>query len=112
MRERLTWLPDDPWSIDPVPILTIALDSARSYTILGDSGEIPGIHSPRLPNALDKEPEVFHSETVLRKLESGASLLEAHMTADRISELVAAGESETLEFKSTTGQRSDAAKSL
>jgi len=34
------------------------------------------------------------------------------MTSDRISELVAAGESETLEFKSTTGQRSDAAKSL
>lgn len=34
------------------------------------------------------------------------------MTADRISELAAAGESETLEFKSTTGQRSDAAKTL
>ena len=34
------------------------------------------------------------------------------MTADRISELVAAGESETLEFKRTTGQRSDAAKTL
>ncbi len=34
------------------------------------------------------------------------------MTADRISELVAAGETETLEFKSTTGQRSDAAKTL
>ena len=80
--------------------------------VAGRPLEIPGIHSPRLPNALDKEPEVFHSETVLRKLESGESLLEAHMTADRISELVAAGESETLEFKSTTGQRSDAAKSL
>lgn len=36
----------------------------------------------------------------------------ARMTADRISELVAAGETETLEFKSTTGQRSDAAKTL
>ena len=34
------------------------------------------------------------------------------MTADRISELVATGESETLEFKRTTGQRSDAAKTL
>ena len=34
------------------------------------------------------------------------------MTADRISELVAVGESETLEFKSTTGQRSDAAKTV
>ena len=34
------------------------------------------------------------------------------MTADRISELVATGESETLEFKSTTGQRSDAAKTV
>ncbi|MDE2872901.1 MAG: putative DNA binding domain-containing protein, partial [Gemmatimonadota bacterium] len=110
---------------DPAPILTIALDFARSYTILGDSGrfweilgdsgrfwEISAIYSPRLPNALDKEPEVFQTETVLRKLESGESLLEAHMTSDRISELVAAGESETLEFKSTTGQRSDAAKSL
>ena len=36
--------------------------------------------------------------------ESGVSLMEARMTADRISELVAAGESETLEFKRTTGQ--------
>ena len=34
------------------------------------------------------------------------------MTADRISELVAAGESETLEFKKTTGQRTNAAKTL
>ena len=38
--------------------------------------------------------------------------MEARMTADRISELVAACESETLEFKRTTGQRSDAAKTL
>lgn len=34
------------------------------------------------------------------------------MTADRITELVAVGESETLEFKSTTGQRTNAAKTL
>ena len=34
------------------------------------------------------------------------------MTADRILELVAAGESETLEFKRTTGQRSAAAKTV
>ena len=34
------------------------------------------------------------------------------MTADRILELVAGGESETLEFKNTTGQRSDAAKTV
>lgn len=54
----------------------------------------------------------FHSETVLRKLESWGSLTEVRMTADRISELVAAGESETLEFKTTTGQRSDAAKAV
>jgi len=38
--------------------------------------------------------------------------MEARMTADRISELAAAGESETLEFKRTTGQRSDAGKTL
>lgn len=34
------------------------------------------------------------------------------MTADRISELAAIGESETLEFKRTTGQRTDAAKTV
>ena len=60
----------------------------------------------------DPEGPSFHSETVRRKLESWESLMETHMTADRITELVAAGESETLEFKSTTGQRTDAAKTL
>lgn len=53
------------WSMIPHPssrFRSIPRDSARSYTILGDSGrfwEISAIHSPRLPNALDKEPEVF-----------------------------------------------------
>ena len=38
--------------------------------------------------------------------------MEMAMTVDRISALVAGGESETLEFKRTTGQRSDAAKTV
>ena len=54
----------------------------------------------------------FHSATVIRNLKPGVSLMEACRTADRISELVAAGESETLEFKRTTGQRIDTAKTV
>ena len=78
--------------------------------MLRDSGDIPSLRWPDHLSTWSQKP--FHSETVLRKLESWGSLTEVRMTADRISELVAAGESETLEFKTTTGQRSDAAKAV
>ena len=84
-------------------------DSGRFREIPGDSGNAA---IPVSPNDLDAERKAFHLAPSLRKLEPEESLMEVRVTADGISELVAAGESETLEFKTTTGQRTDAAKSL